>query len=741
MLHADEGGGMSKIIASAAIRGAQKMAREAEEMLEKAIAEKGENFSFEFPDTAYYLPMFYALTGLAVKNLSDMRVALGMIKEMLHPEPEEELWTPYLGEALDSGMATLFSEEIVMAIRYIYGLEPVTDPDTGYTYNGFITDTIQRNLGIQLVDGTMPGFAAIIGAAPDDDTAVKIIRELQEKNILIFLSGQVNGNSMTKQLLRKGVELGWETRIVPVGPDTEHTIYPLNWSIRASLIYGGRKPGDFKGHLNYTKGRVFAFALVLGELDDMKWSNGAGAVNMGYPAICDTDVPVIHPTGVCTYEEVEKELDHARIVQKAIEVRGLKITVEKPPIPVAYGPAFEGERIRKEDTFIEFGGSRTASFEWVRMKEMDEIEDGRVEIVGSNYQEAYDKGGQMPLAIIIDVAGRKMQKDFEGVIERKIHHNINEAQGVWHMGQRDINWMRISNNAKKEGFTLEHLGILNATMTHSRFRSIVDKVQVTIYTDEEDVLKLREEARISYKERDQRLGGLVDEAVDTFYSCLLCQSFAPSHVCVISPERLGLCGAYNWLDCKAAFEIDPTGGNQPIQKGTLIDTRFGRYTGIDEYLKKASGGAVETLNLYTIMENPMTSCGCFECIVAIIPEANGVMVVNRGHTGMTPAGMKFSTLAGTVGGGTQNPGFMGIGRNFIVSKKFLAGDGGIKRIVWMTKNLKESLRESFEKRAAEEGVPDLFDKIADESICEDPEKLLEFLTGLSHPALEMEPMF
>ncbi len=729
---------MSKIIASAAIRGASRLVKQAEEMLEKAITEKGADFTFEFPDTAYYMPLIYALTGFAVKNLADMKVALSMAKEQLHSEPEEKIWKPYLGEALDSGMASLFAEEIIMALRYIYGLEPATDPETGYVYNGFITDTIQRNLGIQLVDGTMPGFAAVIGAAPDDDTAVSIIRELQEKNILIFLAGQVNGNSVTKQLLRKGVELGWDTRIVPVGPDTEHTIYPLDWSIRASLIFGGKKPGDFKGHLKYTKDRVFAFALVLGELDDIKWTTGAGAINMGYPAICDTDVPVIHPTGVCIYEEVDKEFDHSKIVQKAIEVRGLKITIEKPPIPVAYGPAFEGERIRKEDMFIEFGGSRTPSFEWVRMKEMDEIEDNKVIVVGDSWKEKYEKGGKMPLGIVIDVAGRKMQKDFESVIERKIHHNINEAQGVWHMGQRDINWIRISNNAKKEGFTLEHLGIINSTMTHTRFKSIVDKVQVTIYTEEEDVLKIQEEARQSYKERDQRLGGLIDENVDTFYSCLLCQSFAPSHVCVISPERLGLCGAYNWLDCKAAFEIDPTGGNQPIKKGELIDARYGRYTGIDEYLRKASGGAVETLNLYTIMENPMTSCGCFECIVAIVPEANGVMIVQRGHTGMTPVGMKFTTLAGTVGGGTQNPGFMGIGRNFIISRKFLAGDGGIKRIVWMTKNLKESLREAFTKRAQEEGVPDLLDKIADEDICEDSEKLLEFLSSVGHPALEME---
>ena len=731
---------MSKIIAAAVIKGAHNLVQRAEEMLEKTVAEKGEGFVFEFPDTAFYLPMIYAMTGYKVKTLGDMKVALGMAKEMLHPEPEEHLWKPYLGEALDCGMATLFAEELIMALRYINGLEPVVDPETGYEYNGFITDTIQRKLGIQLVDGTMPGFAAIIGAAPDDDTAVKIIRELQEKNILTFLSGHVNGNSVTKQLLRKGIELGWDTRIVPIGPDTEHTIYPLNWSVRASLIFGGKKPGDYKAHLKYTKDRVFAFALVLGELNDTIWTTGAGAINMGYPAICDTDIPVIHPTGVCIYEEVDKEFDYNKIVQKAIEVRGLKIIVEKPPIPVSYGPAFEGERIRKEDMFMEFGGNRTPAFEWTRMREMDEIEDGKVVIVGNNWKEKYEQGGKMPLGIVVDVAGRKMQKDFESVIERKIHSNINEAQGVWHMGQRDINWLRINHNAKQEGFTLEHLGIINVTMTHHRFKAIVDKVQVTIYTDEEDVLQIQEEAKKVYKERDHRTAGLVDEAVDTFYSCLLCQSFAPTHVCVVSPERLGLCGAFNWLDCKAAFEIEPTGGNQPILKGEVLDEKYGRYSGIDEYLRKASGGAVETLNLYTIMENPMTSCGCFECILAIIPEANGVMIVQRGHTAMTPIGMKFSTLAGSVGGGTQNPGFMGIGRNFIVSKKFLYGDGGIKRIVWMTKNLKESLKDEFNKRAAEEGVPDLLDKIADETICEDSEKLLEFLTSVGHPALEMEPL-
>lgn len=731
---------MSKIIASAAIRASHNIVAQAEYMLDKAIKEKGKDLSFEFPDTAYFLPMLYAITGKVIKTLSEMKLGIEQAKSLLTPEPADKLYKPYLGEALDAGMATMFAQEVIMAIRYIYGLEPYYDRDMDLTYNGFIGDSILRDLGIQLVDGTMPGYVCIVGAAQNEERAVKIIRELQQKNILIFLCGHVNGESVTKQLFRQKVEMGWPTRIVPLGPDTSHAIYALNWAARASLTFGGVKGGDYKRILKYSKDRVFAFALVLGELDDLKWATGAGAINMGFPAICDTDVPVIHPTGVTIYEEVEKELDQDKLVETAIQVRGLKIVVERPNIPVAYGPAFEGERIRKEDAFIEWGGTRTPAFEWLRMKELDEIEDGKVLLIGEKNKEKLEKGGLVPLGIVIDVAGRKMEKDFEPVLERKLHDFINCAQGLWQMGQRDIIWGRISKTGFGEGLTVEHIGVICNTMVKSHFKSIVDKAQTFLYIDEDDVSRIQEEAMVVYSERNLRVANMTDESVDTFYSCILCQSFAPTHVCVISPERLGLCGAYNWLDTKASYEIDPTGPNQPIKKGECYDSIKGKWRGVDDYIYKASGQKLESFSAYSIMDNPMTSCGCFECIVAVVPEANGVMVVDRGYTGMTPMGMKFSTLAGTVGGGVQSPGFMGVGRFFLTSQKFLLADGGLKRVVWISKNLKDTFKEALNKRAEEEGVPDLIEKIADEAVCTDPEGLLRHLTSVNHPALEMPPI-
>jgi acetyl-CoA synthase len=733
---------MSKVIATGAILGSHYYVKQAEALVEKAITEKGADFAFEFPDTAYFLPQMFAMTGFEVRTVGDMKTALNeKVKPLLTEAPIDHLYVPYLGEALDAGMATLFAQEMIMAIRYIYGQEPVKDDSIGLTYNGFISDTILRNLGVQLVDGSMPGYVVIVGAANDDEHALEIARELQQKNILTLLCGNVDGNSMTKQLLRKGVQLGWDTRLVPLGPEVEHAIYAVNWAARAGITFGGMKGGDFQKILKYSKDKVFAFVMVLGPLNDRIWTTGAGAIDMGFPAIANTDIPTIEVTGVTIYEEVAKELDPKKIVQKCIEVRGLKITVSKPPIPVAYGPAFEGERIRKEDMHIEFGGQRTPAFEWLHMVDLSTIEDGKVTIVGADAEARYQKGGQMPLGVVIEVGGRKMQKDFEPVLERKIHHFINEAQGIWHMGQRDQNWFRISINALKDGFVLKHFGDILATQLKHKFNNIVDKVQVTLYVDDADVKAKAEEARKAYLERDIRLASMTDESVDTFYSCLLCQSFAPNHVCVVSPERLGLCGAYNWLDAKAAYEIDPNGANQPVLKGETIDAVKGRWKGVDEYVYTNSHQGLEYFNAYTIMDAPMTSCGCFECIMAIVPEANGVMIVNRGYTGMTPIGMKFSTLAGTVGGGAQTPGFMGIGRFFLTSNKFLSADGGFKRIVWMTKNLKESFAEQFKKRAEAEGIPDLIDRIADETVAEDSEKMMEFLTAKNHPALTMDPMF
>ncbi len=723
---------MSKVVAASVIRGANEIFKQASDFLDKAIKEKGLNQKIGFPETAFYLPMANALLGAKVETLKEVLPILEHAKSLLPQVPSDKVWLPYLGDALNAGMSALFCEEIIVALRYLYGTEPQKD------CNGFFTDTIMRSLGIQLVDGRMPGFAAILGAAPDNKTAVAIVRELQERSILVFVGSSVKGRSIIDQLLEENVQMGWDNYIVPYGRDTISGVYALNWAIRSALTFGGLKSGQAQKSLLYTKERVFAFGLVLGELDDIKYATGAGAINMGFPIIADTDIPEIKPSGITVYEALVKELDHKKIVARCIEVRGVKVKVSQIPIPVAYAAAFEGERVRREQLYVEFGGKSSQAFEYLTSKELNDVEDGKVELIGPDIDQLEKGSKSMPLAIVIEVAGRKMQKDFEPILERQVHRFTNYAMGIMHIGQRDMIWIRISVDTFKKGFRLKHLGVILHAMLHQEYNVIVDKVQVKLYTQQEDVERLLVGAKKAFDERDERLSGMTDESVDTFYSCSLCQSFAPNHVCIIAPERLGLCGAYSWLDAKASFEMTPTGPNSPIVKGEVLDDKAGQWKNINDFINNKSNKTIETVSMYSLLNAPQSSCGCFECIVAVVPEANGVMVVHRDYSGLTPCGMTFTTLAGSVGGGVQTPGFLGVGKLYIASKKFISAEGGLKRVVWMPKELKEILSVKLKKREEELGMPGLIDKIADETNTTALEGLLDFLKTVNHPAQDME---
>jgi len=759
---------MSRYIATRAIRGSNALVAEADALLKKAIAEKGADAPVAFPNTAYFLPVTYGMLEHKIQTLGDIEPSLEHAKKLLHPLPDESLWVPYLGETLDSGMATLLAAEAIEGIRFVYGEQPEPYPGlelTGSTQypdfsgdghlNGPIDDVQLRSWGIQLVDGRMPGFAAIVGAARTNQAAVSIVRELQKRNILIFLCGNTNGRSVIDQLQEEGVEMGYDTYIVPFGKDTISAVYPLGFATRSALTFGGLKAGQWREILLYNKFRVFAFVLALGEVDDLKYAGAAGAISYGFPTIADTVIPEILPTGVTRYEhvvsmpwnEIEAESDEeraAKLVQACIEVRGVKVKITEVPVPVAYGSAFEGEVVRRADMRVEFGGKHSRAFEYLTMRPMDEVEDGHIEVIGPDFAagtaEDVEVGGAMDMGIVVEVAGRKMQEDFEPVLERQIHYFVNAASGVQHMGQRDIAWIRISKAAAEKGFSLKNFGDILYARFHADFGAIVDKVQVKIVTDPEQHAEWLEKAREAYDFRNRRLADLTDDAVDTFYDCTLCQSFAPTHVCIVSPQRLGLCGAYNWLDCKASYEINPTGPNQPVPKGDLLDPVKGYWTGTNETAVKNSQGTVQEVAMYSIMENPMTACGCFECIVMYIPEAEGVMVVSREDPSMTPAGMTFSTLAGMAGGGLQTPGVMGVGKYYLTSPKFISADGGFKRIVWMSSFLKETMPDELAAVAERDGIPDLIDRIADERSVSTVDELVEWLKEKEHPVLEMGVM-
>ncbi len=732
---------MSRLVAFAAIQGGYNIVSKVEGMYKKALETYNADTKVGFPNTAYYLPVIYSLLGLKVETLEDMKKPLDFARGLLPPHVKGSHHLPYLGPLLDAGMAALFAFEIQEALRYLnepdfYLHSEDIDQEAGKIWLGAADDTVFRKRGVEFVDGSAPGFAAIVGAAPSPEIAKLIVEEYQKRSLYIFLAANQNGTTVAEQLLEAGVQIGWNTRIVPFGPDISSAIFALGFANRATMAFGGVKPGDYKKVLLYNKNRIFAFVNALGDVNAEWAAAAAGCVNWGFPTIADTDIPEILPTGICTYEHVVANVKHEDMVQKSVEVRGLKVSVSKIDIPCAFGPAYEGERVRGADLFCQMGGGKTQATELVKMAQMNEIEDGKVEVIGPDIKDV-KAGGSFPLGIYVQIAGREFQADFEPILERQIHHLINYIQGVMHIGQRDIAWIRVGKAAVDKGFSLKDIGVVLHAKFHQDFQKIVDKVQVTLFTNKADVDKLTKRARDEYRTRDERVEKMTDESVETYYSCTLCQSFAPNHVCTVSPERTGLCGAYNWMDCKASFEINPTGPNQPIEKGECLDSVLGQWKGVNDFVFKASRGAVTHYNFYSMIKDPMTTCGCCEAIAATLPTCNGIMTVHRDYTGETPCGMKFTTLAGVMGGGASSPGFVGHSKFNVTQGKFLVGDGGLLRMVWMPKSLKEEIKDRIIKRGEALGYPNLYDMIADETVGITEEEIMPFLQKVGHPALSM----
>ena len=687
--------------------------------VEGAIAQHGADKAVEFPHTAYCLPCYYAVTGVKVKTLGEMKEALGVIKSLMTREHQ-------LDDALMSGVATALCAEFIEVLKYLDGAEPYSEP-----YYGHLPDSIIRELGVPLVTGDIPGVAVIIGSAPTAQEGVDLVKSYQAQGILVTLVGGI-----IDQAQELGLKMGYNVRIVPLGKDITSVIHVVSVALRAALIFGNVTPGDAAALIKYTSERVPAFVNAFKPIDDVILAAGAGAIKLGFPVISNEDENITEVPGALI--ACPNVADFNKV---SLEARNIKIKITNIDIPVAFASAFEGEIIRRKDMQVEFDGSRVDCAELVQTRSMDEVEDHKITVVGPDVDEM-ELGSKNPIAYVVEVAGKRMQPDFEPVIERKFHNYINCIEGVCHTGQRDMQRIRIGKEAYNAGFRIRHIGEVLYTQVKNEFEAVVDKCQVTVYTDPAECTRIRHEVAIPvFDKRDARLENLTDETVDVYYSCILCQAFSPSHVCVVTPERLGLCGAVSWLDAKATNELDPNGPCQIITKERPIDENLGSYEDVDEAVQKFSQGALEHVTLYSIMQDPMTSCGCFECICGIEPFSNGVVIANREYAGMTPLGMTFSEMASMTGGGVQTPGFMGHGKHFISSKKFMKAEGGIERIVWMPKELKETVAERLNKTAKElYGIDNFTDMIGDETNTTDPEELVAFLTEHNHPALSMDPM-
>ena len=397
-------------------------------------------------------------------------------------------------------------------------------------------------------------------------------------------------------------------------------------------------------------------------------------------------------------------------------------------IPVDIGIIYEGERIRGRDMQVELGGPREDyKFELVKAIGLDEIDDGKVEVIGRDISEL-PEGTNTPFGMVIYVGGKEIEKDLEGVIERRLHEYVNFIEGFMHLNQRYDIQMRLSKKSYEKGFNSFKMFADVLMRLYKSEMPFIEKIQITFMTDPDVVKEWYGKAMEIYEARDARARGMSDDEVDVFYGCSLCQSFAPTHLCVITPQRYANCGAISWFDGRATAKIDPKGPVFEILAGKCIDTLTGEYEGVNKVIREKSLGEIERVQLYTAFGYPHTSCGCFEGCAFYIPEVDGFGVVHRNFRGETVNGLSFVTISDLTAGGRQVDGFHGLSIEYMRSPKFLQADGGWDRVVWMPVEIKERIKDFI--------PPEIVDKIATENDATNLDEFRTWLKEKEHPIVK-----
>jgi acetyl-CoA synthase len=617
------------------------------------------------------------------------------------------------GPTRASDVASLFSEGSDSGIDDILNLgidaSIAFEVIASINGHGIVPDSWLDYYGIGLVDGAVPGIVLFLGEPRE--SSVFEIGECTARGLIAILSGGYSGIDIEgKNILKiRGSEaLG------------------INGLIsRAALKYGGAEAGNWTSMAKYLKKKPKLAVIHTGKLTVSDITTIFSVAAAGAFIVSDSpDLPNI--PRLC-------EISSEELVSKVIANRGITFGRNRR---VRFGSSFENQRIRKADARLEFGGpDAPPSCEVVIA--CGHADDGRTTTTGKDIQEL--EGGAHSLSIEVLVSG-DVNFSMEQAIERRIHFALSRTEGVWHSGQRDNSWIRISSSALEKGLTFADLGSNIISEIKEDFPAVAEAVEVVFTSEPSSVSSKIRDARERYEMRDSRLSKITDRNADCFFTCTICQTYAPGHICIISPERPSVCGSVTWTDAKVGSEVNPGGPQRPFPKGDLIDAERGEWTGTNDIVRRASMGSIQKVCMHSVANSPMTACSCMEVAAVVSADRRSVILLDRSDTGRNPSGYSFSEVSDMVGRGGQHPGFMGIGKQYIVSPSFLKGDGGLARVSWMSSRLKSVLGDSLRRAFCAAGISDAYFKIADENVAEDAPSLEVWLEEKEHPVMLMDPI-
>ncbi len=679
-----------------------------------------------------FLPVASAVSGIEIRTPGDAEKALSQLERRARRSLDRGALNRVRERDFDGcderlGLVGLAAAEIIAAAWVGRGAvrEAGCGSEAGDRWEpGLLDDRLVRSWTMELLQGRKAGTALLIGEAARGDGGAAVARALRAASLIVFSAAPCSS------LFDPGPSREPGGR----SPSRSEAFF-AGFALRFAALAGGPAAFGPAALAAWMRGRAPFFALLLGPVGDREALLLSGLHSLGIPIIRRD---AIGPLGRGECPGEERSSTPNSWVRSVLREGGIQVPVDPPRMPVACGPEFGGERVVGREVCWQLGSPHCNGVEVVIVSR-NVGEDG-VRLIPTGADREIAAGARLPLGLMVEVSGREMHDDFAPLMERRLHEILNSVRGLVHMGGRDDTGLVVSHDSWAAGLTLEHVALYVHARLHSLFAPVVDCIRVTATTEGRAVEELAGRARTLFEKRDRRACSLRDEDVDEFYSCAICQSIVPFHVCVLSPERPGPCGCFTWVDARAGYRLDPTGPHRPISKGVVLDARLGRFAGVDSFLHRASQGRVNAAGLYSLMHDPVSSCACFELVTGILPACGGVMVVGSRDEGPTPIGLSLSELREIVGGGTSTPGCVGHSKRYLVSRKYLAAEGGIARVVWMPERLKNEMARALEEAAGRAGCAGLLEKIATEAVTVEEAELRAYLEHVQHPALTMPPL-
>ncbi|MCL1802551.1 MAG: hypothetical protein FWG30_02745 [Eubacteriaceae bacterium] len=667
---------------------------------QEALGNAAEKHGFE-ARLPYTLQLMHALRGISVLDLSDLQKALYEKPEIMPAEGA-------LGSAFNEGLYALLWLESLQALEHM-------DDAEAFSLN-YMPDADIRDLAVPLARGDVPAIALIIGQTKDDKAFEGLVRKYQESGAVVFLAGSAAGQA--KNCSIKG---GKEYRVFSFASCSQAFAAIL----RFAEIFSESSGGSISSLFSFSKSSLPVFLNILGEVSGIAAACAASCMALGFPAIAEAGLGSAYvPTAYESSNGIGKMADIS------FRLRGIEAVERESFAANAYSPSFQNEAVMPGELHAQLGWPENSGF-LLFFSRSDWPGNSQVETKG------YGLIDGSSLSILVECHGPNIEHEFELFAEKQLSIWINRIEGVSLSMNFGSATLRISKAAYDKGFTDESLGQSIYSQVIKEYGDIVSKCRVTIITEQS--LSENIEANVAApltKIRSERLSELTDENVKLFYACTACRKYQSSHFCAITPEKPGICGAVDYYSAYSEHALSK--GNSPsimaIAKGEASDALLGRYAEVDATLEKG----YKNVAIYSLMQDPMPSIGAFECISAVEPSTSGVLAVPKDYSGATPMGLRFSELAFMASAAKQAPGAMGHSKSYIASKKYLQPEGGIIRVVWMPKSLKDEYRDEINLRAKElTGIEDFAEMICDESIGVTLEELKRHLQDTKHPVSTM----